>query len=465
MAAKKTTPKKANNPLDKLLSEYAAKHLSVQTTDLSKLDLLEFLVTASPHLRSPEHLSAVLPYLYAVEHSQQFFCFSAPPRHGKSVLINHFAAWMMLRHPGIRIAYGSYGLDLSHYFSTEVKDILTSNGVEVDRSMNTKGEWRLMNRSSFLAVAPGSGFTGRGADLIIVDDPYKSRLAAESGKQREEVLSWFRSVAITRRSPNCSVIVTHTRWSAEDLIGVLVRDQKKPFVNLEALDPETGEALWPSQYSSEALAATRAEIGEYDWAALYMGSPRPRGGSVFNEPTTYSKEDFEDAKITKYVIGIDCAYTKKLHADYSVAVVLAITQDKKAYVVDVRRMQVEAPNFAEVLKQLRMTYDGATIHWYVGGQEKVVADFFMNSCGVPVKVTPAKEDKFARAQAVAAAWNAGRVLLPEESKPWMNAFLGEVLSFTGMDDPHDDCPDALAAAWIPQARPRVPRGMVQDLIF
>jgi predicted phage terminase large subunit-like protein len=464
------TKKKTANPLDKILSDYAEKYQTKNSTSLQSLDLLDFLETVSPHLKRPEHLSAVVPFLAAVEHEPQFFCFSAPPRHGKSTLVNHFVAWMMIRHPGIKIAYACYGLKLSLFFSDEVKDIIRACGYEIDRNRNSREEWRMDNGSLFKAVAPGSDFTGRGADVIIVDDPYKNRVTAESGAVREATWSWFTGVAYTRRSPQASVITTHTRWNIEDVIGVLDKVHKVPYVNLPAVN-EHGEALWPEQWPKERLDETRAMIGEYDWASLYLGEPRPRGGAVFKEPSLYSEQDFsslvEDRKIAKYAIGIDCAYTKKSHADYSVALVLAFDTLGRCYVVDMRRAQVEAPEFALVLKELRQAYGNPPIYWYVGGQEKVIADFFRNSCGIPVKDVPAKEDKFARAQSVAAAWNAGRVLIPDDDTRhrWLNKLLAEVLVFTGLDDPHDDIVDALAAAFIPNTKSRVPRGMASTPVL
>lgn len=472
-----TTKKKpTNSPLDKILGQYAEKQRQVKSVDFSELGIMDFMVATSPHLQKPLHLAPVIPYFEALEKSPQFFCFSAPPRHGKSLLTNHAVARLMLRKPGVKIAYGCYSLDLSRdFFSKEVKDILTSNGFPVDRTQNSKEEWHLLNGSSFKAVAPGSGFTGRGADLIIVDDPYKDRASAESGKIREAAWNWVRDVCITRRSPTCSIVITHTRWAGEDVIGVLSRDHGIPFVNMPALGKITpeglrvpdddGEALWPNQWPRERLIKeVRPFLGAYGWASLYQGTPIPRGGAVFGEPTLYSADELETAKIAKYIIGIDCAYTKKSHADHSAAVVLAVDVEGIVYVVDIERRQCESAQFAEVLKQLRLKWNGAPIYWHVGGQEKAVAEYMRNTCGVPVKDIPAKEDKFVRSQAAAAAWNSGRLRIPEATTKWKSDFINEILIFTGLDDPHDDQVDALSSAFVPLSKPKVPRGLAQDWI-
>lgn len=464
--AKSTTTPKANSA-ESALDRYVKERLSALREkgrgNLAQLPIFDFLVEASPHLRKPEHLAAVVPFMEAIDESPQAFALSAPPRHGKSVLVNHLCARAMLRHPGIRIAYGCYSLDLAGFNSLEVKDILTSNNIDLDKNQNSKEEWRLANGSTFKCVAPGSGFTGRGADLIIVDDPYKGRTEAESGRIREATWNWFTAVAITRRSPHASVIVTHTRWTVDDLVGKVTKDHGWPYVNLQAIQPETGEALWPDEWPAEKLRTIQSLIGPYEWSSLYMGEPRPRGGAVFGDPTPCETEDWPQ-KFDRIVIGIDCAYTKKTHSDYSVAVVLGI-KDGQHYVLEVVRRQVEAPTFGEILKQLRAKYGSPTIYWYIGGIEKAVVDFFQNSLGVPVKAVPAKEDKFVRAQAVAAAWNSGRVHIPATDQPWSSAFLSEVLLFTGLDDPHDDQVDALAAAFIPSAGKRVVRGVLNQRLL
>lgn len=166
----------------------------------------------------------------------------------------------------------------------------------------------------------------------------------------------------------------------------------------------------------------------------------------------------------KITIGIDVAYTKKTHSDYSCAVVLG-TSGQNHFVLDVVRKQVEVLQFGNVLKALRNEWGSPTIWWYVGGQEKIVAEYLLNVARVPIKTVTAKEDKFARAQSVAAAWNSGRIWVPSANKPWVKDFTSELLVFSGLDDPHDDQVDALAAAFIPFAKKQVFRGNLERRIL
>jgi predicted phage terminase large subunit-like protein len=185
----------------------------------------------------------------------------------------------------------------------------------------------------------------------------------------------------------------------------------------------------------------REQVGEYAWASLYQGSPRPRGGALFQNATTYTELP------PKYAvrIGVDFAYTAKTRADCSVAVVVA-SHENHHFILDVRREQVTAPDFAKTLKALRDQYPGATMTSFIGGTERGTIDF-MSSAGVTITAVPATTDKFVRAQPAAALWNAGRLMVPAaDTALWVTPFLNELLGFTGVRDRCDDQVDALAGA-------------------
>jgi predicted phage terminase large subunit-like protein len=291
-----------------------------------------------------------------------------------------------------------------------------------------------------LASGIGGGWTGHGLDWLIVDDPHKDRAQAESRVYRDAVEAWFRSAGITRVEPGGSVIVVHTRWHPDDLIGRLEQDTEIGWerVHLQAINDE-GQALWPARWPVERLDARRREAGPYEWASLYQGEPRPRGGTVFGDPT------FCDAlPKTGYTVnyGADLAYTAKTSADWSVCIRLLRVGDTY-YIADVRRKQVDAPAFTMILRAMVAEAPGRIL-WHCSGTEKGAADFIRKT--VPQLVTvPAKGDKFVRAQPVAAAWNAGKVLIPRDA-PWASALVSELCNFSGVGDEQDDQVDALGSA-------------------
>jgi predicted phage terminase large subunit-like protein len=240
----------------------------------------------------------------------------------------------------------------------------------------------------------------------------------------------------------------HTRWHPDDLIGRLEADGWE-VVNLPAITAED-ESLWPSQRPREFLRQREREVGPYEWAALYMGQPRARGGAVFSAtPTTYSTPPGE---LTRG-IGLDLAYSAKTSADWSVAVVMGKAgqgQDARYYVLDVLRAQMRASDFAQQLAMLRARWPHTASRIYAGGADRGALDFLAlpppRGVGLQVEVKTAIGDKYARATPLAAAWNAGRVLV-REGAAWLPDLCDEVARFTGQGDAHDDQVDALAAAF------------------
>lgn len=330
------------------------------------------------------------------------------------------------------------------------RDYAREAGLSLRRDAESTSGWLLDGkRGGLLARGVGEGLTGQGLQFLAVDDPHKDRGDAESPAQRKAVTDWFRSTALTRLHPGCGCLVVHTRWHPEDLTGILGAEGWE-VVNLEAIRPD-GAALWEAQRPLSFLEKRRADIGEYDWASLYMGQPRPRGGAVFHDAWYYDDPPKDGYRVS---IGIDLAYSAKTSADYSVRLDLA-EKGGVYYVLGLHRAQCEARQFASALGSARAQYPAARMLWYSAGAEKGVADLLNTMVpALRLEAQAAVSDKFVRAQPVAAAWNAGKVLLPR-SAPWVPALLSEVLGFTGQGDAHDDMVDALAAAFDCFAKPQV----------
>jgi len=257
-------------------------------------------------------------------------------------------------------------------------------------------------------------------------------------------------------------VIMATRWHPDDLSGRQI-DAGWQYVNLPAiaeqddlLGREEGEPLDPIRWPADVLLDRRREVGEYTWASLYQGRPRPRGGSVFGEATYYDELPRSAYRVGR---GVDLAYTAKTHADYSVFIELWRVEGldpltKKPapifYVVDVARKQVDAPSFTLTLKAKNAKHSGTRMRWDASGTEKGSADF-IKKAGIPLDVHQAKGDPFQRVQHVAAAWNAGRIMVPNtdvftEAEQWLHAFVDELQSFTGVSDANDDQAVALASA-------------------
>lgn len=408
--------------------------------------LMDWIPEISHGFDAPTHLAPLVERLEAAAKEPVEFCFSVPPRHFKSFTIFHAVAWWWKQDPTLKIAYITFAKDTANEQLNEARRIIQRSGVRLGGR----------SRQDLIETAHGGLFkgeglrgqlTGRGFDIIIVDDPHGSREEAASGVIRRRVVDGFWADIYTRQLPRgTSVFVVHTRWHPDDLIANL-QEAGWEYTNLPAVDDD-GNALCPKHWPLEKLKPHMAN--EHEWAALFMGQPRPRGQELFGDATYCDMADVPSTG--RDAIGVDLAYTAKTQADYSVAIALRKAVDRTGtkprdvyYVVDMVRKQCQAPDFAASLRRMNNSFPGAPMRWYAAGTEKGSAQF-IKAQGIPLEDRNATGDKFQRAQPVSAAWNDGRVIVPRDA-PWAQALVTEVTGFTGVNDFHDDIVDALAAAF------------------
>lgn len=418
--------------------------------------LRDFIPRLTPGHEPPDHLAPLLDVFERIARGEEVrVVLSAPPRHGKTETILAGYAWLLGRDPKKVHGYATYEANLAKSKSRTARALTQAAGVRfLDDRPGRLAEWHTAAGGGLLATSVGGPFTGQGiTGLLVIDDPVKNRLEAESRAKRDAQWKWATDVALTRLEPGASCIVTMTRWHDDDLAG---RFLKLGFelINLPALalpdDPlgrAVGAPLWPARRPLAYLLERQRILGPYSWASLFMGTPRSREGRVFKDVTLCAPGDVPRGGM-RIAIGLDLAYSSKTKADWSVAVVLGLKHGK-VYVLDVLRMQAEAPVFARSLKKLLGSYPGVRPRWYMAGTEKGTASFF-RTLGVQLSTPAPKGDKFIRAQPVAAAWNEGRVLVPggDDTTPppeWADGFVERVCDFTGNgDDEVDDEVDALA---------------------
>ncbi len=407
--------------------------------------LVDFVPAVSPRYMRPVHLAPLLErFELALRGEPQFVCCSAPPRHAKTESVLHVPAFALRRDPSLTFSYTTYADALSRSKSRKARVLAQRVGVVLDKK--AVGEWRTREGGGVVSGGLTGPLTGHGVNIAIIDDPIKNRVDAESPTMRQRVLDFVTDVATTRVEPGGSIFVFMTRWHPDDLIGVLTREWGYTHIHLPAVThDDTGAevALWPERWTLEELRRKREKVGEYTWRSLYQGDPRARGAPVFGEPHTYSSLP----RRFRRSFGVDLAYTKKTSADHSVCVEM-VREGDTVYVVDVIRRRVTAPVFQQTCHALHRQKPTASWRWYyAAGLEKAAGEFFdVGEYAVPLKVMQTMGDKFTRALSYAAAWNAGRVLVPS-SAPWLEEFLREHRNFTGVDDPFDDQVDASVAAF------------------
>lgn len=265
--------------------------------------LLPFVTLTKPDFEVGRHHEMIASCLERVESGevdrQMIFC---PPRHTKSELATRrFPAWYLGRHSNAQVISASYNSELASDFGREVRNLVAHPtysqifpGVGLSEDSQAANRWHLKSGGQYIAAGVGTAITGRGANLIIVDDPIKDRQEADSETTRARIWDWYRSVLYTRLMPGGSIVLIQTRWHDDDLAGRLLMEAEEggdqwDIVELPALargeDPlgrEKGEALWPEWYPEERLLQIKSVIGSRDWSALYQQEPQAEEGDSFS---------------------------------------------------------------------------------------------------------------------------------------------------------------------------------------
>jgi len=221
-----------------------------------------------------------------------------PPRHGKTNLISElFPAWYLGRHPDQRIIGTSYAGGLANRISRRARNVLDSPlwpfpDVGIARDLGAVQSWDLAgHRGGYIAAGVGGGIGGHGAHVLLIDDPFKNAMEAESHTVRESVWEWYTSTAYTRLMEDSAVIIVSTRWHEDDLIGRILRSQdadRWTVIHLPAVAEDDddllgrapGEPLWPERYPAESLAVIKNVVGARYWSALYQQRPSPAEGGI-----------------------------------------------------------------------------------------------------------------------------------------------------------------------------------------
>jgi predicted phage terminase large subunit-like protein len=330
-------------------------------------------------------------------------------------------------------------------------------------------DWETTAGGGVRAVGVGAGVTGYGADLILIDDPIRSREDAESDLFRERLIEWFHDDLWTRQEPGAAIIQIATRWHEADLAGHLLAEmaaggERWEYLNLPALaeenDPlgrEPGDALCPERYPVEELEAARCVLGSYSFAALYQGRPSPREGGFF-------KRAWFEIVNAGPVVAERVRYWDKAATDgagdYTAGVLMAKTADGVFFVEDVVKGQWSPGQREAVILQTaeRDRTVRGRVRIYVeqepgsGGKESALASV-RSLAGFDIHAETVTGSKEVRAEPFAAQAEAGNVKLV--AGPWTGPFLAELVSFpTGA---HDDQIDAASGAFNKLTEKRVIR--------
>ncbi len=333
--------------------------------DHAREDLAAYAAAMYHAFKLPWHLRVLVETLERVERGELtrvIFCL--PPRHGKSLLTSQiFPSWFLGRNPTKSIIASSYGQELASDFGRKVRNFASEKlhqsifpDCTISDDSDAVHRFHLTAGGAFFATGSGGPLTGRGADLLLIDDPIKSREDANSAPTRKALQSWYQDVAYTRSEPGGAVILILTRWHADDLAGWLLREHSSEgwtVISLPAV-AETdedfrheGEALWPERFPLATLASIREAIGGAAWQSLYMQRPVAEEGGLFRRSWwRMFSGNFEHRRL---VFSLDTAFKTGAQNDYSVIAIIA--ESKTGYYLQgIVRERMEFPALIQRVK-------------------------------------------------------------------------------------------------------------------
>jgi predicted phage terminase large subunit-like protein len=447
----------------------------------ARSSLIAFTRYTFPDYRPAPHHDLIAEKLEAVAAGKiRRLMIFMPPRHGKSELASRrFPAWFIGRNPKRNIIAASYNSDLATDFGREVRNVVNSRqyraifDAQLAEDSTAANRWHTAQGGMYVAAGIGTAVTGRGAHILLIDDPFKDREEADSEGHREKVWRWYTSTAYTRLESELAdevetdllwsdvqrdvaegkaepfegaIVLIQTRWHEDDLAGRLMAAQAQGGDQWDVLDlpaiRENGEALWPAKYPVARLNQIKAAIGERDWSALYQQQPRP------DEGLYYKREWFrwydEKPKHLRIYGASDYAVTSN-GGDYTVHLVAGVDPDDNIYVLDIWRRQTTTDVWVEAFIDLMAQHKPLVWAEESGQIIKSVGPLIEKRMRER-KVYGRREqltsvaDKPTRSRAMQGRAAMGKVYLPHNA-PWLADFMSELLAFDA--GKNDDQVDAL----------------------
>jgi predicted phage terminase large subunit-like protein len=395
---------------------------------------------------------------------------TVPPRSLKSICASVALPAFALGHrPQRRIICVSYSESLARKHANDCRALMRSDlyrrifpATRISAAKDTELEVMTTARGSRLATSVGGTLTGRGGDLIIIDDPLKPQ-EAQSQSAREALKQWYSNTLLSRLDHKAedSIVVVMQRLHLDDLVGHLLEQDQWTHLNLPAIAEQdstvalgdnrrhfrrTGDLLHPQRESQAALDELKESMGSMEFAAQYQQAPVPIGGNLIKWSwfKTYATPPVPQPG-DKLIVSWDTAVSSHQLADYSACVVLLARQET-IYVLDVIRARLEYPELKRAVllqhdRWRRVVPNYALLIEKMGSGLSLIQD--LQRQGVHAIGIAPEGDKVMRMATQAAPIEAGAVHLPEKAA-WLDAFRSELLAFP--QGKHDDQVDALSQA-------------------
>ena len=392
---------------------------------------------------------------------------SLPPRHTKSEFGSYLLpAWFLGRDSTKKIIQCSNTAELAVGFGRKVRNLVDSEAyarifpnVGLRSDSKAAGRWSTNGGGEYFAIGVGGTVTGKGADLLIIDDPHSEQEAAIASSNPEvydKVYEWYSSGPRQRLQPGGAIIVIMTRWSKRDLIGKILqmnaeRDGEDwEVINLPAILP-SGNSLWPEFWSIDELTALKNELPVSKWNAQYQQSPTGDSGALVKREWWKLWEDEDPPKCEYIIQSWDTAFTKNERSDYSACTTWGVfyknenPDDSNIILLDAYKSRMEFPELKAKAMEMYKEWepDAFIIEAKASGAPLI---YELRSMGIPVsEFTPTRgNDKISRMNSVTDLFASGKVWAP--GRRWAEEVIEEMAAFPNSD--HDDLVDSATQALI-----------------
>lgn len=423
----------------------AATPLELDDAELVDFDE-EMIVRMFPHTFAPfASLGKWKPYDYLVKISEAIaeavlagkgrIVVSIPPRHGKSELISKWVpTWYLDMNPAGRVMLASYEADFAAHWGRQVRTFFEVHTdmtqTRVNSDSHAANRWETTDGGAMHTAGVGGAFTGKGADLLIIDDPVKNWVEAMSPGRRQLIQDWFLSTFYTRAEPNATIIVLMTRWHEDDLAGYLIKEHEDDWHEIKMPAITKGVALCPERYTVDDLRSIRSSIGPFMYGALYDQNPVPLEGGIFKRNWfKFWTPDTLPEQFDKVIQSWDFPFDDTDGASFASGQPWA-KKGADHYLLGEYHDQCDFPEMKRAVKKMSEDHPEArtkVIENKAAGAP-LIKDLKAEVPGM-VPWNP-RGSKIARAMSVTGIPESGHVYLPHPSIcPWVKDWLEEVCTF------------------------------------
>ncbi len=454
-----TSPEEAKD----LILKLQLRQKELDTSAKAKENFLDFVKAVWPEFISGYHHKKIAEKFQQLKDKKlKRLIVNMPPRHTKSEFASYLLpAWIMGHAPKTKIIQATHTGELAFRFGRKVRNLMDHEDyrrvfkdVELSADSKAAGRWETNKGGEYFATGVGGAITGRGADLLIIDDPH-SEQDALSETAFDNAYEWYTSGPRQRLQPGGIIVIVMTRWSTKDLTGRLVGAQKEvkadqwDLIEFPAIFPNSGKPCWPEYWKKDELLSVKASLNEQKWQAQWQQQPTSEEGSIIKREWWMKWESKTPPNNIQHIIqSYDTAYSKKETADYSAITtwgVFTSEADGKVYLIllDAIKGRWDFPELKRKALAKYKEYEPETII-IEAKASGLPLTHELRQIGIPVtNFTPSKgNDKHVRVNAVAPVFEAGQVWVPDER--WAQEVIEECAAFPFGDN--DDYVDSTTQA-------------------